>query len=504
MAEGENQAWFGTFSVAGKLSAQRYPIISQQNSVLNGKTKKVKVKDIFSPDEESDKFENSIDEKIDLFNSGISTNTNTKFPSPTNLSNKAKPGLKNSKSTSALSLSKLKYHNKHMNEIKLNKPKDEEPPCTKYNPKMDYIWNKTLTGPKWKTIKGRGHHISYDEKDFYINHEDLSQTNKKGFIEMSKQTMRNGFPVRNDLRIRYEKKYTPQEKKSVLKKPRLNMVKSKSLKEIKTKSSTFREIKHKGLNCSTPQSRNSLSPSYSYSALQNRCLLVPDFKKTISREKSNKVIFKKKLDIPFSNPDKSGVMDRPVMMVMYDKSAKRKEKDNFITGIMGSNVNLEKVYDKINNYRHPVVPIFSKMVSRPEDKGPLPSFMRKIYTRASAYSTTDKTLEMNNFSEGKYLGSYTSFFPKRSFNKNINMALLNSDKIETGLIENKPEFNKLGTFFARTMRFYRKDIDELMKENEDPKFDYVTYKSMERKRNKSSSESKRILINLNNMNEIKE
>ena len=120
MAEGEKQAWFGTFSVAGKLSAQRYRIISQQNSVLNGKTKKVKVKDIFSPDEESDKFENSIDEKIDLFNSGISTNTNTKFPSPTNLSNKAKSGLKNSKSSSALSLSKLKYHNKHMNEIKLN------------------------------------------------------------------------------------------------------------------------------------------------------------------------------------------------------------------------------------------------------------------------------------------------------------------------------------------------------------------------------------------------
>lgn len=495
MAEGENQGWFGTFSVAGKLSAQRYRIISQHNSVLNGKTKKIKVKDIFSPDEESDKFESSIDEKIDLFNSGISTNTNTKFPSPQNMSNKTKTSLKNSKSSS-----KLKYHNKHMNEIKLNKQKEEEPPCTKYNPKMDYIWNKTLTGPKWKTIRGRVHHISYDEKDFYINHEDISQTNKKGFIEMSKQTMRNGFPVRNDLRIRYEKKYTPQEKKTFWKKPRLNLVKSKSLKDIRIKASTLRETRHKGLNSSSLQPRGCLSPSYSYSALQNKCLLVPDFKKTISREKSNEVISQKKLDIPFSNPDKSGVMDRPVMMVMYDKSSNRKKKINFIRGVMSSNVNIEKVYDKINNYRHPVVPIFSKMTSRPEDKGPLPSFMRQIYTRASAYSTTDKTLEMNNFSEGKYLDFYTSFFPKRSFNKNINLALLNSDKIETGLIENKPEFNKLGTFLARTMRFYRKDIDELMKENEDPKFDYVTYKSMERRKNKSSSESKRILINLNNIN----
>ena len=149
------------------------------------------------------------------------------------------------------------------------------------------------------------------------------------------------------------------------------------------------------------------------------------------------------------------------MMVFYDKRERPKKKD--FKGVDPSlYFNIDKVFEKYNNHKHSTVPIFKKMISRPmNDKDPLPSYMKKIYTRASGYSTTDKTLKMNNFSNGKYMTGYTSFFPKRSFNANINYALLNSDKIDVGLVENKSEFGKLGTYLSRTMRFYQKDIEEI-------------------------------------------
>ena len=84
MLDSDTNGLFGNFSVAGKISAQRYRIISQQSSVLSGITRKVIVKDLFSPDDD-DKYDNSIEEKIDVFNSGATTNTNSKITSPKSL-----------------------------------------------------------------------------------------------------------------------------------------------------------------------------------------------------------------------------------------------------------------------------------------------------------------------------------------------------------------------------------------------------------------------------------
>lgn len=501
MLDSDTNGLFGNFSVAGKISAQRYRIISQQSSVLSGITRKVIVKDLFSPDDD-DKYDNSIEEKIDVFNSGATTNTNSKITSPKSLLFKQQ--MKKSKSSSTLPISKKKT----TNNVSSNKKKkiEEEPSCTKYNPKMEYIWNKTITGPKWKTIRGRQNHISYDDKDFYINHEDISTTNKKGFIEMSKQTARNGFPVRNDLRIRYEKKYVPEPLNDKIK-PKHKLILSRSQGDLfnnNNEHKTEKKQRHfdfnvKKIRTMPPSTRNCLSPSYSCDLMQRKCLLVPDFRKTISREKVNQIKNQKKIDIPFTNPEHTPVFERPVMMVFYDKRERPKKKD--FKGVDPSlYFNIDKVFEKYNNHKHSTVPIFKKMISRPmNDKDPLPSYMKKIYTRASGYSTTDKTLKMNNFSNGKYMTGYTSFFPKRSFNANINYALLNSDKIDVGLVENKSEFGKLGTYLSRTMRFYQKDIEDIMKEHEGNKFDNVTYKTIRNEDRRSSSESKRIIRKIDNM-----
>ena len=56
------------------------------------------------------------------------------------------------------------------------------------------------------------------------------------------------------------------------------------------------------------------------------------------------------------------------------------------------------------------------------------SYMIKKCDRSSMYTTTDKTLELNNFSNGKFLTEYSSFYPKKSFNKIINMNLLGNEK----------------------------------------------------------------------------
>ena len=70
---------------------------------------------------------------------------------------------------------------------------------------------------------------------------------------------------------------------------------------------------------------------------------------------------------------------------------------------------------------------FDMMTSRPNKAGPLPSFMQKMYTRESAYCMTEKSLKENNFSNAKFMSATTSFFPKRSYNKIINLNLLNGE-----------------------------------------------------------------------------
>ena len=162
--------------------------------------------------------------------------------------------------------------------------------------------------------------------------------------------------------------------------------------------------------------------------------------------------------------------------------------------------NIDNVYTKINNNKTPSVPNFANMTARPEDNGdPLPSFMKGIYTRASSFTTTDKTLQMNNFAGGNYLGQFSSFFPKRSFNKHINLSLLNSNKIDLKLIGNSIEFRKLQNFVNKLSRLNKQEVRDLIKENNYYKFDNVSLKHVEHRGKMLKKESflKEFLRNLN-------
>ena len=108
----------------------------------------------------------------------------------------------------------------------------------------------------------------------------------------------------------------------------------------------------------------------------------------------------------------------------------------------------------------------------------LPFFMKKIYTRVGAHSLTEETLKMNHFSNGKFSSNFSSFWPHKSFNKIINLNIMNSEKFIENAFGNKKNMEKKNDILAKSMKFYTKNYEELLKESLLSKFDNVTYKSI--------------------------
>ena len=104
-------------------------------------------------------------------------------------------------------------------------------------------------------------------------------------------------------------------------------------------------------------------------------------------------------------PNYNSVEERVKMMVVYNKN-KHKKKENKFVGINSSELfNKADSFEKIYGNKYKVVPKFEKMLSRPEDKT-LPSFMKQLFNKMSEYVITDKTLQLNNFSNGEYYDIY--------------------------------------------------------------------------------------------------
>ena len=127
-----------------------------------------------------------------------------------------------------------------------------------------------------------------------------------------------------------------------------------------------------------------------------------------------------------------------------------------------TNYDVDKVLNKINNYKKPVTPDFNRMISRPNNEGPLPLYMKKNYTRQGAESCSETTLKMNNYADSRFVNTSTCFFPKKSFNKIVNLNLLTSKKFKEnlGYNENEEEFgnDEVNNNVKKAMNFYSKRI----------------------------------------------
>jgi DNA-binding transcriptional regulator GbsR (MarR family) len=69
---------------------------------------------------------------------------------------------------------------------------------------------------------------------------------------------------------------------------------------------------------------------------------------------------------------------------------------------------------------------------------------------------------MNHFAEGNFSQSQSTFFPKKSFNKIVNLNLLNSKEFVENYVKNQDDEGddqqqkQLNDFIKKSMKFYSK------------------------------------------------
>jgi len=88
---------------------------------------------------------------------------------------------------------------------------------------------------------------------------------------------------------------------------------------------------------------------------------------------------------------------------------------------------------------------------------------------------------MNNFKDSKFSQTTSSFFPKPSYNKAINMNLLANKtfgetlKIYDG---NNANVEKINRYIKKSLNIYNRNIDDVTKNNLKNRFDNVTFKTI--------------------------
>ena len=67
MFENETKGTYGSYSEAGRNSVEKYHIIMQKDKILEGKTKKIKVHDFFSKEDEPIDIRKNNENQVDIF-----------------------------------------------------------------------------------------------------------------------------------------------------------------------------------------------------------------------------------------------------------------------------------------------------------------------------------------------------------------------------------------------------------------------------------------------------
>ena len=229
------------------------------------------------------------------------------------------------------------------------------------------------------------------------------------------------------------------------------------------------------------------NPRKNKNELQKEIIKGPNFKQMISRETLDKLKDDKIPVVPYLLPDFSSVRERSIMMVVYDRKKHKINRSKTASLSRIDNTfyyNPNDILTKINNYVTSHPPNFKMMTSRPDDDDPLPSYMKKIYTRNSCYDITQLSLKLNNFKNRGFAKMDSSFFPKKSFNKIINLNLLKSKKFLNNVIGNQNNLIRQFKGIGTSLKFYNKNYEDILRENFLEKFDNVTYKSIKREHSK--------------------
>jgi hypothetical protein len=211
MFENEAKGWYGSYSVAGRNSAEKYSAIVHKDEIFKNERKKIKIKDIFTPDEEEPRF--PIENNLDIFKVYSSSKQQQSKSMKIN-----SPSLNFKSSTSIINKfikpDKFKYHNLHCkNEEEKIKYQNKKKDCSlsKYYPKYEYIWPRLLTGPVWEKNRGRVYPKKIiDNRSFAILKDPYES---KMLVNMNKTTQRGEFSEMKDVRIRTDKPYDHNQNK---------------------------------------------------------------------------------------------------------------------------------------------------------------------------------------------------------------------------------------------------------------------------------------------------
>ncbi|MCQ2815946.1 MAG: hypothetical protein MJ252_01650, partial [archaeon] len=361
---------------------------------------------------------------------------------------------------------------------------DYTPGIGRYNPNIDLKFSRTITGPKWSTITGRKQFEESSEKFFPSSNQKMSKT-MQGFKKSNSQPTL--LEETKNISHNEENIQRKEETKELIK--NLTFYKSNSVSDMKINPQTtkahltkkgmhdsiLKNLEHNNQSELNKEVSFSQTPNMAFSfkadkindfsfcrqskrnptimskvskvtgltsasgfsfrktnhKFLNKCKSTPDFSKTTGRE-PNFTNRTKMLPALPSNcaPNYDFVREREKMMAIYYDQHKIKkfhkekyEKLNFVYQF-----DYDKYFNCVNNNKEPKTPNFKLMTSRPIDnKDPLPSYMKNLFFKFDNKMFTADSLKMNNFSNGQFCSDYSSFAPKKTFNKKIKESTLPND-----------------------------------------------------------------------------
>ena len=162
MFESDTKGWHGSYSLMGKISAESFPMILAKDKILNGPYKTKKIKDYFTTEDEVNLVDELQSEDEDIFN--------PKYKPPMKIKKKK---LRICEPTTKKPVpEEYKYHHlNHRDMYNLNKilKAQSSQSSSIYDPKKEYVWARTLSGPQWNTLSGREKGGIFGIKNIDIN-----------------------------------------------------------------------------------------------------------------------------------------------------------------------------------------------------------------------------------------------------------------------------------------------------------------------------------------------
>ena len=339
---------------------------------------------------------------------------------------------------------RYKYYNEHMRRMKRYKAEGLlkailKPKETSYVPKLEYIYKKVLTGPKWEKLSSRDL-FNLEKK----SRNDIQEKKINNSVENKKSDINKKIKEKNKSRnnttlIPKKIKYTKfskinntdlTNKISTKMNENTNYTSNKYFKSfLDTKSNNKLKLsydfkKHSILN-SKKNSYNNLKKFLkkkpnsillnrnNYNKTKKEHLRGPDFNHYLDLEKVERK--KKRLQrVPLGKmeliPNYSSIEGHIRSFVNYQQknSESIKKPAPIFKGISSYEFLYDagKTFDNIYGIRMKAVPEFIKMKERPSDIN-LPTYMKGFYSRLGLELPGEKSLKMNNYENGKMYKSRT-------------------------------------------------------------------------------------------------